>query len=56
MCSTLGAAGSVESRALADQVEERFLSPVDVVEDADERSYLRLLFEQLAERPGDLIG
>ena len=36
-----------------DQVKEGLLAPLDVVEDDDER---RLLLEQLAERPGDLIG
>ena len=36
-----------------DQVEEGLLAPLDVVKDDDER---RLLLEQLAERPGDLIG
>ncbi len=37
---------------MLDQVEERLLAPLDVVEDKDER---RLLLEQLAERPGDLL-
>ena len=36
-----------------DQVQERLLSPLDVVEHADEP---RLLLEQLAEGPGDLLG
>ncbi len=36
-----------------DEVEERLLGPVDVVEGAHER---RVLLEQLAERPGDLVG
>ena len=45
-----------EQGDVLDEVEERLLSPVNVVEDADERFSLRLLFEQLAERPGDLLG
>ena len=45
-----GAAG--EQRDVLDQVEERLLAPLDVVEHDDER---RLLLEQLAERPGDLL-
>jgi len=39
-----------------DEVEEGLLSPVDVVEEADERLFLRRLFEQLAKGPGDLLG
>ena len=35
-----------------DEVEEGLLAPLDVVEDDHQR---RLLFEQLAERPGDLV-
>ena len=42
------------SATLLDQVEERLLAPLDVVEDA--RRAARLLLEQLAERPGDLLG
>ncbi len=38
---------------MLDQVEERLLAPLDVVEDAHER---RALLEQLAEGPGDLLG
>ena len=45
-----------EQGDVLDQVEERLLSPLNVVEDADERFSLRLLLEQLAERPGDLLG
>ena len=45
-----GAAG--EQRDMLDQVEERLLAPLDVVEHDHER---RLLLEQLAERPGDLL-
>ena len=37
---------------MLDQVEERLLAPLDVVEHDDER---RLLLEQLPERPGDLL-
>src|SRR4029453_12945039 len=40
-----------QQRDMLQQVEERLLAPLDVVEDRDER---RLLFEQLAEGPGDL--
>ena len=39
-----------------DQVEERRLAPVDVVEDDDERPLARSRLEQLAERPGDLLA
>ena len=42
-----------EQGDVLDEVEERLLAPLDVVEDADER---RLLLEQLAEGPGDLLG
>ena len=41
-----------EQRRRLDQVEERLVAPLDVVEDHDQR---RLLLEQLAERPGDLV-
>ena len=41
-----------EQRDMLDQVEERLLAPLDVVEHDDER---RLLLEQLAERPADLL-
>ena len=41
-----------EQRRRLDQVEERLLAPLDVVEADHER---RLLLEQLPERPGDLI-
>ena len=37
---------------MLDQVEEGLLAPLDVVEDDHER---RLLFQQLAERPADLL-
>ena len=40
-----------QSRRL-DEVEERLLAPLQIVEADDER---RLLLEQLAERPGDLV-
>src|SRR5262245_60298397 len=39
-----------------DEIEQRLLGPVQVVEDADERLRLRLLLEQLAKAPGDLLG
>ena len=39
---------------MLDEVEERLLAPLDVVEDA--RRAARLLLEQLAEGPGDLVG
>ena len=38
---------------MVDKVEEGRLGPVQVVEDADDG---RHLLEQLAERPGDLVG
>ena len=38
---------------MLDQVEEGLLGPLNVVEDTDEG---RLLLEQLAERPSDLVG
>src|SRR5206468_1679970 len=34
----------------------RLLAPVDVVEDTDERLLRRRSFEQLPERPGDLLA
>ena len=43
------------SADLLDQVEERLLAPVDVVEDDDERSLGGCLLERLAERPRDLL-
>ena len=48
-----GARAAREQRDVLDQVEEGLLGPLDVVEDADEG---RLLLEQLAERPRDLVG
>ena len=42
-----------EQRGRLDELEEGLLPPLDVVEDDHER---RLLLEQLAERPGDLVG
>ena len=41
-----------EQRRRLDQIEERLVAPLDVVEDDDQR---RLLLEQLPERPGDLV-
>ena len=38
-----------------DQIEERLLAPVDVVEHDDERPSHSDRLEQLAERPGDLL-
>src|ERR1700692_4130910 len=40
---------------MLDEVEQRLLRPVEVVEHADERLHLRLLFEELAEPPRDLL-
>jgi len=37
---------------MIDEVEEGWLGPMQVVEDADDRSHL---LEQPAERPGDLV-
>jgi AAA ATPase domain/Adenylate and Guanylate cyclase catalytic domain/zinc-ribbon domain len=42
-----------EIRDVLDQVEQRLLAPVQVVEDTDERPLLRLLLQQLAEPPSD---
>ena len=42
-----------EQGDVLDEVEEGLLAPLDVVEDADER---RLLLQQLAKRPRDLLG
>src|SRR6266511_3303814 len=44
--------GRREERHVLDQVEERVGSPLDVVDEDDER---RLLAEELPERPGDLL-
>ena len=41
-----------EERGRLDQIEERLLAPLDVVETDDER---RLLLDQLAECPSDLV-
>ena len=40
---------------MLDQVEERLLAPLDVVEDDHQRLLGRSLLERLAKRPGDLI-
>ena len=45
-----------EQRDVLDQVVERLLAPLDVVEDDDQRSLGRSLLERLAERPGDLLA
>ena len=44
-----------EERDVLDQVEERLLAPLDVVEDDDQRPLRRSLLQRLAERPGDLL-
>jgi len=45
-----------EERDMLDEVEERLLAPVDVVEDDGERPAGRSPLERLAERPGELVG
>ena len=40
---------------MLDQVEERLLAPLDVVEDDHERPLRRSLLQRLAEGPGDLL-
>ena len=44
-----------EERDVLDQVEERLLAPLDVVEDDHERPLGRSLLQRLAEGPGDLL-
>ena len=44
-----------EGRDVLDQVEQRRLGPVDVVEDDDQRPCARDRLVQLAEAPGDLL-
>ena len=44
-----------QERDVLDQVEERLLAPLDVVEDDHERPLRRGLLQRLAERPGDLL-
>ena len=44
-----------EERDVLDQVEERLLAPLDVVEDDHERPLRRSLLQRLAEGPGDLL-
>ena len=44
-----------QQRDVLDQVEERLLAPLDVVEDDDERPLRRGLLQRLAEGPGDLL-
>ena len=51
-CTGAGAARRPRAAPSLDQVEERLLAPLDVVEEHDER---RLLLEQLPERPRDLV-
>ena len=45
-----------EQRHVLDQVEERLLAPVKVVEDDDERPLPCRLLQCLAKRPRDLLG
>ena len=44
-----------QERDVLDQVEERLLAPLDVVEDDHQRPLRRGLLQRLAERPGDLL-
>ena len=44
-----------QERDVLDQVEERLLAPLDIVEDDHERPLRRGLLQRLAERPGDLL-
>ena len=44
-----------QERDVLEQIEQHVLSPLDVVEDGDERRLGRHRFEQLAERPRDLV-
>ena len=46
---------SREQRHMLDQVAERLLAPVDVVEHDDQRTVLASVLERLAERPRDLL-
>ena len=48
-------APSAEVEHVLDQVEERRLGPVDVVDERDQRSLRRQLLEELARRPVDLV-
>jgi hypothetical protein len=45
-----------EQRDVLDQIEERLLAPLDVVEDCDERALCSDVLERLAIRPGDLLA
>src|SRR5204863_1037653 len=45
-----------EERDVLDEVEERLLAPLDVVEDDDEQPLRRRLLEGLAEGPRELVG
>ena len=45
-----------EERNLLDEIEERLLGPLDVVEDDDERPARGGVLERLPERAGDLVG
>ena len=46
---------AAEEGDVLDELEQRLLPPVEVVEDADHRPLPRLLLEQLAEGPRDLL-
>src|SRR6266508_5899387 len=41
---------------MLDEIEQRLLRPVQVVEYADERALLRRLLEKLSERPRNFVG
>ena len=45
-----------DERDVLDQVEQRLLGPVDVVEDEHQRLLARDRLDELAERPGQLVG
>ena len=44
-----------QERDVLDQIQERLLAPLDVVEDDHDRPFCRGLLQRLAERPGDLL-
>ena len=41
---------------MLDQVKERLLAPLNVIEDDDQRPLRRSVLQRLAEGPGDLLG
>ena len=45
-----------EQRDVLDQIAERLLAPLDVVQNDDKRSLRRSLLQRLAKGPGDLLG